>query len=129
METEEDKKISFLDVIVEMELNGKLGHKVYLKSTHTDRYVNKYSNHNPRHKRGMNSQNIASDTFSITSFNCSTSSSYMTAVVLSLPILMFFLYCPINVSACSLCHPLTPLSILGSPLFGRVHLFLHQQHL
>ncbi|XP_060534544.1 uncharacterized protein LOC132706961 [Cylas formicarius] len=37
METEKDGRLAFLDVQVERRPNGKLGHKVYRKPTHTER--------------------------------------------------------------------------------------------
>ncbi|XP_060520792.1 uncharacterized protein LOC132698616 [Cylas formicarius] len=53
METEKDGRLAFLDVQVERRPNGKLGHKVYRKPTHTERYLNKLSNHHPRQKMGV----------------------------------------------------------------------------
>ena len=53
METEKNNQIAFLDVLVEKQPNGKLSHKVYRKPTHTDRYLNKASNHHPGQKRGV----------------------------------------------------------------------------
>ena len=35
----EDKTIPFLDVLLVIQEDGSLGHKVYRKPTHTDRYV------------------------------------------------------------------------------------------
>jgi hypothetical protein len=53
MEKEENNKIDFLDVEITKEIGGKLGHKVYRKPTHTDRYLNNKSNHHPQQKRGV----------------------------------------------------------------------------
>ena len=53
METETNREIAFLDVLVKRKPNGTLGHKVYRKPTHTDRYLNARSNHHPRQKQGV----------------------------------------------------------------------------
>ncbi|KAK5640989.1 hypothetical protein RI129_009536 [Pyrocoelia pectoralis] len=47
MEVEKDKKLSFLDILVYKKINGTLGHTVYRKSTHTNRYLNSKSHHHP----------------------------------------------------------------------------------
>ena len=52
MEREENGLLSFLDVLISREGN-RLGHKVYRKQTHTDRYLQKNSNHHPSQKRGI----------------------------------------------------------------------------
>ena len=52
MEKEHDGELSFLDVLVIRE-GSRLGHKVYRKPTHTDRYLHKNSNHHPCQKRGV----------------------------------------------------------------------------
>lgn len=52
METEENNKIAFLDVLLTR--RGKhLGHTVYRKPTHTDRYLQRNSNHHPCQKFGI----------------------------------------------------------------------------
>ena len=52
METEENNKIAFLDVLLTR--RGKdLGHTVYRKPTHTDRYLQRNSNHHPCQKFGV----------------------------------------------------------------------------
>ena len=52
MEKERDGQLPFLDILVTRE-GEKLGHTVYRKPTHTDRYLNKDSNHHPCQKRGI----------------------------------------------------------------------------
>ena len=52
METEENGKLPFLDVLV-IKRDNRLGHKVYRKKTHTDRYLHSDSNHHPKQKRGV----------------------------------------------------------------------------
>ena len=51
METELEGKLPFLDVLVIKKPTGELGHTVYRKATHTDRYLNANSNHHPAQKR------------------------------------------------------------------------------
>lgn len=53
MEKENNNQLPFLDVLVTKREDGKCGHKVYRKPTHTDRYLHKTSNHHPRQKRGI----------------------------------------------------------------------------
>lgn len=53
MEKEIDRKLPFLDVLVTRKVDGSLGHSVYRIPTHTDRYLNKNSNHHPGQKRAM----------------------------------------------------------------------------
>ncbi|XP_054853995.1 uncharacterized protein LOC129342319, partial [Eublepharis macularius] len=53
MEKEIEGKLPFLDTWVIRKANFQLGHKVYRKPTHTDRYLHKNSNHHPRQKRGI----------------------------------------------------------------------------
>ena len=48
MEIDANSSLPFLDVLVTRKENHKLGHTVYRKPTHTDRYKN--SNHHPRQK-------------------------------------------------------------------------------
>ncbi|XP_060519135.1 uncharacterized protein LOC132697596 [Cylas formicarius] len=52
METENDQQLAFLDVLVRKRGN-KLGHTVYRKPTHTDRYLHALSNHHPSQKYGV----------------------------------------------------------------------------
>ena len=47
METEEDDQLPFLDVLVKKHTDGTLGHTVYRKKTHTNRYLNAASHHHP----------------------------------------------------------------------------------
>lgn len=52
MEIESDQQLAFLDVLVRKRGN-KLGHTVYRKPTHTDRYLHALSNHHPSQKYGV----------------------------------------------------------------------------
>ena len=47
-----DGQLPFLDILVTRE-GEKLGHTVYRKPTHMDRYLNKDSNNHPCQKRGI----------------------------------------------------------------------------
>ena len=53
MEVEEDNKIPFLDVLITKKNGGALGHQVYRKKTHTDRYLHADSHHLPTQKVGV----------------------------------------------------------------------------
>ncbi|XP_072845561.2 calmodulin-lysine N-methyltransferase isoform X3 [Pogona vitticeps] len=53
MEKEREGQLPFLDVMVLRKTDLRLGHKVYRKPTHTDRYLHKNSNHHPWQKRGI----------------------------------------------------------------------------
>jgi hypothetical protein len=44
---EDDKTIPFLDVLFTIHDDGSLGHNVYRKPTHTDRYLHYNSFHHP----------------------------------------------------------------------------------
>ena len=48
MDQEEGTSIPFLDVKVSRQPHGSLGHAVYRKPTHTDRYLHSASFHHPR---------------------------------------------------------------------------------
>ncbi|GJQ86532.1 hypothetical protein Trydic_g10432 [Trypoxylus dichotomus] len=50
MEVEKSGVIPFLDALVTREPNGRLGHSVYRKPTHTDRYLRAGSHHHPAQK-------------------------------------------------------------------------------
>ena len=52
METEENNKLAFLDVLLTRN-EKSLGHSVYRKPTHTDRYLHRNSNHHPSQKYGI----------------------------------------------------------------------------
>ena len=49
----EDKTIPFLDVLLTLQADGSLGHKVYRKPTHTDRYLHYKSFHHPSIKNSV----------------------------------------------------------------------------
>jgi hypothetical protein len=53
MEIESKKKLPFLDVLVTRNSDGTLGHSVYRKPTHTDRYLNANSHHHPAQKMAV----------------------------------------------------------------------------
>lgn len=50
MEIEQECALPFLDVLVTRKPDGRLGHSVYRKPTHTDRYLNAASHHHPAQK-------------------------------------------------------------------------------
>ena len=52
MEMEENHKLAFLDVLLTRK-GTWLGHTVYRKPTHTDRYLHRASNHHPAQKYGI----------------------------------------------------------------------------
>ena len=45
MKVEKNESIPFLDVLVYKKLNGSLGHKVFIKKTHTESYLDADSHH------------------------------------------------------------------------------------
>lgn len=47
MEVESLNQLPFLDVLLKKKPDGKLGHTVYRKATHTDRYLHATSHHHP----------------------------------------------------------------------------------
>ncbi|XP_058045388.1 P2Y purinoceptor 1 isoform X3 [Ahaetulla prasina] len=47
METEVNNQLPFLDVLVYRKPNGSLGHTIYQKKTHTNRYLHALSHHHP----------------------------------------------------------------------------------
>ncbi|XP_018565476.2 uncharacterized protein LOC108906646 [Anoplophora glabripennis] len=53
MEIEKNSALPFLDVLVERKPDGTLGHRVYRKPTHTDRYLNAESHHHSAQKQGI----------------------------------------------------------------------------
>ena len=53
VERETNRKISFLDVTVCRQDNGRLSTKVYRKPTHTERYLSFHSHHPVAHKRAV----------------------------------------------------------------------------
>lgn len=50
---ERNGKLPLLDVLIPKKPDGLLGHTVYSKPTHTDRYLNKNLNNYPKQKRGI----------------------------------------------------------------------------
>ncbi|XP_038062371.1 uncharacterized protein LOC119732839 [Patiria miniata] len=54
MEQEQHGTIPFLDVKISRNLDGTLGHSVYRKPTHTDRYLHQRSFHHPSIKSSVN---------------------------------------------------------------------------
>ncbi|KAK4882178.1 hypothetical protein RN001_005497 [Aquatica leii] len=53
MEIESNGSLPFLDVLVTRKPDGLLGHSVYRKPTHTDRYLHASSHHHPAQKRSV----------------------------------------------------------------------------
>ncbi|XP_015118182.1 uncharacterized protein LOC107041886 [Diachasma alloeum] len=53
MEIEEQKFLPFLDVLVHRNEDGSLGHRVYRKPTHTDRYLHAFSHHHHSQKNSV----------------------------------------------------------------------------
>jgi hypothetical protein len=53
MELESDQKLPFLDVLVYRKHDGSLGHTVYRKATHTNRYLHATSHHHPTQIRSV----------------------------------------------------------------------------
>src|SRR5690606_10881641 len=53
METEKDNKLAFLDVLVVRSKEGTIKTEVFRKETHTDRYLNANSHHDPIQKLGV----------------------------------------------------------------------------
>ena len=53
MEVEQNNQIPFLDVLVKRNEDGTLGHQVYRKPTHTDRYLHATSHHHPSQKNSV----------------------------------------------------------------------------
>ncbi|CAG9836786.1 unnamed protein product [Diabrotica balteata] len=53
MEVENNRSLPFLDVLVTSKPNGRLGHSVYRKKTHTNRYLHASSHHHPAQKNSV----------------------------------------------------------------------------
>jgi predicted GIY-YIG superfamily endonuclease len=53
MEKEINKKLPYLDLLLENKLDGTLGHSVYRKITNTNRYLHASSHHTPAQKIGV----------------------------------------------------------------------------
>ena len=53
MEVEENESIPYLDVLIYKILDGSLGHKVFIKKTHTDSYLDADSHYHPAQKLGI----------------------------------------------------------------------------
>ncbi|XP_020298905.1 uncharacterized protein LOC109863122, partial [Pseudomyrmex gracilis] len=52
-ETEQHGKLPFVDVLVTRKPDGSLGHQIYRKSTHTNRYLHAASHHHPAQKQAV----------------------------------------------------------------------------
>ena len=53
MEAEKNRKLSFFDVLITRAEDKKLEFTVYRKPIHTERYLQRASNHYPTQKRGI----------------------------------------------------------------------------
>jgi predicted GIY-YIG superfamily endonuclease len=53
MEREVNDTIPFLDILINRKEDGKLGHSVYRKKTHTENYLHASSHHHPNQKLGI----------------------------------------------------------------------------
>jgi hypothetical protein len=53
MELEYNGNILFLDILINRKEDGKLGHSVYRKNTHTENYILSSSHHHPNQKLGV----------------------------------------------------------------------------
>ncbi|XP_046384639.1 uncharacterized protein LOC124154910 [Ischnura elegans] len=53
MEMEKDRRIPFLDVMVNKRIDGSLGYEIHRKPTHTDRYLNAFSHHHTSQKASL----------------------------------------------------------------------------
>ncbi|XP_046393751.1 uncharacterized protein LOC124161474 [Ischnura elegans] len=53
MEVENNRRLPFLDILIERKENGNIGHSVYRKPTHTELYLNASSHHHPAQKKGV----------------------------------------------------------------------------
>jgi hypothetical protein len=53
MDIEKNSSLPFLDVLVNRQYDGSLGHTVYRKPTHTDLYFHAISEHHPAQKRAI----------------------------------------------------------------------------
>ena len=51
IDIEENGKLPFLDILISKKADGTLGHQVYRKPTHTDRYLHAESHHHPLQKQ------------------------------------------------------------------------------
>jgi len=51
MNIKENKKLPFLDVLIIKKTDNTLGHQVYRKPTHTDKYLHAESHHHPAQKQ------------------------------------------------------------------------------
>lgn len=63
MEMEVDGSLPFLDVMTTRKPDGTLGHAVYRKPTHTNRYLNAESHHHPAQKRNFKHANQQGNTY------------------------------------------------------------------